>query len=291
MNTRHAIGPADRLSGTLVFALLFHLMVALGVSFNIESLTDPNIAAPSLDVILVSRKSPDEPEDADYLAQFSQSGGGNVDEKLRPQAVISGTIPKETPGIAPQQSRASQPVPMPVAPLELITSRKAPQKTPRPPKQATSIDKKRPTASQLIQNSMEMARLESEIGRKMQAYAKRPRRKFISANTKEYLYASYMQAWVSKVERVGNLNYPDEARRKNLSGSLVLAVAIDVDGQVININISHSSGHRVLDDAAIRIVQLAAPYAPMPASIREKTDILHITRTWQFLPGNRLIHK
>ena len=96
-----------------------------------------------------------------------------------------------------------------------------------------------------------------------------------------------MEAWRAKVERVGNLNYPDAARKKKLSGSLILDVALNDDGSTNQITIRRSSGHKVLDDAAIRIVELASPYSPFPDHIREETDILHITRTWQFLNSHR----
>lgn len=140
-----------------------------------------------------------------------------------------------------------------------------------------------PSATTLIANSLKIASLSAEIRRKLEAKAKRPRRKFISASTKEYRYASYMEAWRAKVERVGNLNYPDAARKQNLSGNLILDVALNDDGSINQITIRRSSGQKILDDAAIRIVELASPFAPFPGQIREETDILHITRTWQFL--------
>ncbi len=97
-----------------------------------------------------------------------------------------------------------------------------------------------------------------------------------------------MEAWRAKVERVGNLNYPDEARRRKLSGKLQLDVALKPDGSIHSIKVRRSSGKRVLDDAAVRIVKLAAPFARFPESFRDEVDILHIQRTWQFLRTNRL---
>jgi protein TonB len=126
------------------------------------------------------------------------------------------------------------------------------------------------------------------LSRKRELYAKRPRRKHISASTQEYQYAAYLEAWRRKVERIGNLNYPDEAKRRKLYGNLVLSVALRADGSVEEIRLTRSSGQALLDDAAIRIVRLAAPYAPFPKEIREETDILEITRTWQFLSDNQL---
>ncbi len=139
--------------------------------------------------------------------------------------------------------------------------------------------------------SRERARLSAEISRFWQEYQKRPRRKFLSARTREYKYAEYMESWRSKVERVGNLNYPEKARRENLTGSLVLDVAIKPDGSVHSLNLVKSSGKKVLDDAATRIVRLAGPYEPFSPDIRKDVDILHITRTWQFMQGNRLVSR
>ena len=127
----------------------------------------------------------------------------------------------------------------------------------------------------------------AEIDRRLKAYAKRPKRKWVTARTKEHKYAAYMEAWRQKVERIGNLNYPDEARRANLSGNLLLDVALRPDGSVEEIILRRSSGKKVLDDAAIRIVNLAAPFPRFPRAVAEEVDILHVQRTWQFLSGNR----
>lgn len=163
-------------------------------------------------------------------------------------------------------------------PKEIIRDKQMPEKPEIPPT---------PSATALMTNSLKIASLSAQIRQKLQAKAERPRRKFISASTKEYKYASYMEAWRSKVERVGNLNYPEDARKNKLSGNLILDVALNSDGSINQITVRRSSGHQVLDDASIRIVELAAPYSPFPDHIREETDILHITRTWQFLNSNK----
>ena len=140
-----------------------------------------------------------------------------------------------------------------------------------------------PSATQLMSRSLAMASLSAEIDRRLEAKAKRPRRDFISASTREYKYAAYMEAWRAKVERIGNINYPDEARRDKLSGILRMTVALNADGTINEITIDKSSGHQVLDEAAVHIVRLASPYAVFPDNIRKNVDILHITRTWKFL--------
>ncbi|GJM08419.1 MAG: cell envelope biogenesis protein TonB [Lysobacteraceae bacterium] len=290
-NAAVAAGPApeDRLSLTIVLALIVHAAFILGVTFNYEDLANTD-ALPTLDVILVQRSTQEAPEEADYLAQVSQQGGGTEEEKVRPQAPISGEILKPDPGLAPAPVTPAAPPPQPQTPVEVLTVDSSPQSVPDEPQTEESQPRELPSARQLMERSMEIARLEAEIGRRAEAYARRPKRKWISANTREYEFASYMQAWVAKVERVGNLNYPDEARRQRLNGNLVLSVAIARDGSVESIEIIRPSGHKILDDAAIRIVQLAAPYSELPPNI-EGVDILHITRTWQFLPGNMFRHE
>ena len=144
-----------------------------------------------------------------------------------------------------------------------------------------------PSAAELVARSFAIASLNAEIEQRLEARAKRPRHKFISASTKQYKYAAYMEAWRAKVERVGNLNYPEVARREKLSGSLILDVALNPDGSINDITVRRPSGFPVLDAAAIRIVTLAAPYAPFPDDFKNDVDILHITRTWQFINSER----
>ncbi len=160
--------------------------------------------------------------------------------------------------------------------------------TERPEPQAARPSARKLSAAKLISNSFAIASLSASIERRLEASAKRPRRKFISANTKEYEFAAYMEAWRAKVERVGNLNYPDQARRQRLAGNLILEVILRPDGSVEEIILRRSSGHAALDDAAIRIVKLASPYSPFPENFRDKIDRLHITRTWRFLNSYRL---
>jgi protein TonB len=151
--------------------------------------------------------------------------------------------------------------------------------------QPTSVEQPEaeyPDAAQLMTQSMDMASLRPEMNRQRQWQSKIPRREFISANTRKYEFASYMSAWVAKVERVGNLNYPAELRRKKLHGDLVLTVGIHQNGSVESIEVKRSSGLQEIDRAAIDIVRMAAPYSPLPENIAERVDILHITRTWRF---------
>ena len=142
-------------------------------------------------------------------------------------------------------------------------------------------------ASILASRGEEIARLNAKLAEDTAAFASRPRRKAISASTQEYNYASYLEAWRRKVEAIGNLNYPEEARRRKLYGNLILQVGVRADGSLEEVRVLRSSGSTLLDEAAVRIVHLAAPFAPFPPDIRQETDFLDITRTWQFLSNNR----
>ncbi|MCG3201417.1 MAG: hypothetical protein NFCOHLIN_01285 [Gammaproteobacteria bacterium] len=189
--------------------------------------------------------------------------------------------PRSETDVLKQAEPARKPEEDPVRKAEAPRSPEAEQNAAAAPTPAT------PSGAALIARSFEIASLDAEIAERMEAKAKRPRRKFISATTSEYKFAAYMEAWRAKVERIGNLNYPDEARRDKLSGSLILDVALRSDGSVDEITVRKPSGHAALDDAAIRIVKLAAPYAAFPAAFNREVDILHITRTWQFQSGDR----
>jgi len=279
------IESGDRLSLTLLFATVIHAVLIFGVGFTDEN--SPGSALPALDVILVQSATLETPDKADFLANAAQAGGGTSEEAKRPTQVFTSPIPKPDEGIAPMPVRAAAPEPKPAetAPTPVLTQdRSALQVSPVQPREERR-QRELPRGEVPIERSMEMARLASELDRQAQAYAKRPKRKFISANTREYTYANYMAAWVARVERVGNLNYPDEARRRKLEGSLVLTVAINKDGSLERIDIIRSSGQPVLDDAATRIVELSAPFTPVPQG-KEEIDILHITRTWQFVAGD-----
>jgi protein TonB len=140
----------------------------------------------------------------------------------------------------------------------------------------------------MMQRTLEAMRLEAQIARDMDAYQKIPRRKFIGAQAKEYRFARYVEDWRMKVERVGNMNYPEAARANRLYGSLVLTVSIRADGSIESVEVNRKSGKRILDAAAVKIVEMAGPYAPFPDDIRRDTDILNITRTWTFARGDEL---
>lgn len=263
---------------SLVVAFGLHAALLLGMRFGIDLNPVPRVAD-TLDVVLVKWRSEDAPEDPDFLAQANQEGGGDSVERQRPARPVSGDLPMPEKGPDPVQTERSVPAPEPLQ-REVVAAEAAAR-----PLETTRIeqpDTVEPTAARLMRQSMDMASLQPEISHRREWQSRLPRRKVISANTKEYEFASYMSAWVAKVERVGNLNYPLELREKKLHGDLVLSVGINPDGTVESIDVMRSSGIVEIDRAAESIVLLAAPYAPLPDNITDRVDVLHITRTWRF---------
>jgi protein TonB len=282
-----AVGAGERLSVTLLFSLIAHAVIALGLTFE-YSKSAPRL--PALDVILVQSASGQKPDKADFLAQANNSGGGNSDKPARPTEAVTAPSPKPTPGIAPIPVETGQKKPQPAGERELLTQKKSVFAVHSEVEQPEQPDTTQPNPRALTDKHIEMARLANELQRESQIYAKRPKKKFISANTKEAADAAYQAAWVARIERLGNLNYPDEARRRQLQSgktlTLMLTAGVKRDGSLRSVDIIQSSGYKLLDDAAIRIVQLAAPFPPVPA--KAEYDELYITRTWEFLPGEVL---
>lgn len=277
------IGPAERLSATMALSLVVFGVLILGVGFTRD---DAAPVTPTLDVILTETRSDQPPEDADFIAQANNQGGGESDRPERPREEQLAPVPKADPGVAPEPLLAQAPPPEPEPiPRVLSTQAPSPVALPVPKDQRETEPNLLPPGRELVEQSLEMARLAAEIERRQELMAKRPKRKFISASTREYEYATYLRAWVAKVERVGNLNYPDEARRRGLAGRLVMTVAVRRDGSIEEIVLNRSSGLGVLDQAAMRIVRLSEPYPPLPRT-QDNIDVLHITRTWQFQNGS-----
>jgi len=275
-NSPYETRKADRLALTLFLATALHALVILGISFDSLNRDRPKEETPTLDIIVVNSSANETPEDYDYLADASQDGAGNTEEKVKPRQQMIEQVPAHA-----NEAESS-------ASTQLLHNTKSPRKIEDTMQADAAKKTDRKAAAELINRSLEMLTLNEQINQSLQAYSKAPQSKYISARTKEFKYANYMRDWVAKVERVGELNFPDAARRTDLSGSLIVEVALYPDGSVRNITILRPSGHKILDDAAVRIVKLASPFAPFPEEIRGETDILYITRTWVFTSGNQL---
>lgn len=285
---RPNVTSGDRLGLTVFFAVVMHSLIILGISFDASDRSQPLQKLPGLEVTLVQSKTDKDIEDADFLAQANQEGGGDTEEKVRPASPVTPDVATGEAGDVKEVVPETQiPTTTEETHQEVLTTAKSERKISTGIVAQQADIKEQLTAAQLLSRSKEIARLSAEIDQTQRVFAHRPKRNYISARTKEYRFASYEEAWRSKVERIGKINFPDEAKRRMLSGSLIMAVTLNPDGSILSIKIRKSSGHKILDDGAVRIVRLAAPFARFPENIRKDTDELVITRTWVFEAGQK----
>jgi protein TonB len=277
--------PRRNLTLAIGASLLLHALL-LAVRFTPPDFID-KARERALDVILVNSKSKSRPTKAQAKAQTNLDGGGNTDQDRRattplppsPNTKEGRELIEAQRRVAELEAQAQQQMTRLKSEKSVSTARAENNPTPAPEPQRSGTD--------LATSAMAIARLEGQIARQMEEYNQRPRKKFIGARVEEYRFAQYVEDWRQKIERIGNLNYPAAAKGR-LYGSLVLTVIIKANGDLERVEVSRSSGQSLLDDAARRIVQMAAPYAPFPESIRRDTDVLEITRTWTFTNADRL---
>lgn len=284
MNMAHPGHHNETLAIALFMALLIHAIIIFGITFTIDPLKKPQ-ATQTLDIVLVKTEAEKAPQEADYLAQADQIGGGTQKEKDKPTSKAPGEKPQSGNALENKPEVAPQLVePVIEKKSTLSASKPSKQKAPQLEKKLKPKPKKKPDFSADYVSSLQqqIVEMEAELDEKSRAYARRPKATYITASTKRVPDALYLKHWTKKIERIGNLNYPDKARRDKLQGQLVLAAALSPDGHLISVEIRKSSGHKVLDDAAKRIVQLAAPYAVVPDNVLRGNGRLVITRTWQF---------
>ncbi len=272
----------DRLSFTLFMALAVHAMVVLGITFAPEQ---PRSSAQTMEITLSQFDDKEAPEKADFLAQTSQQGSGTeeeVQEMTTPQpAEIS---QPEVAQVQPEPPSTTRPQPKQERPV-VQTESPSSQRVQQPQEQTAPEEEPLPVREKksLMERSLEIASLEARFDAQQRAYARKPRvMRVTAASTLKSTNAWYVQNWVSKVTRVGNINYPTEARRAGIYGTLRMLVSLKKDGTIKEVAILQSSGSTVLDDAAIRIVRMAAPFAPFPEEMRQEVDELEIIRTWSF---------
>jgi protein TonB len=276
----------ERFGFTLFVSIALHVVLILGVGFGI---LEQASSSTSLEITLAHYRSQDAPQEADFLAQENQQGSGSLEDKAAPSTPVKSRFSDDRiQDVSPfmesndiEQQRQEQVITSTADALQ-VKDEKVIEETPE-------------VADQPLENltdaefNQRLSSLQAQLAIRRQEYAKRPRRYTISsASTQKARDAIYLDNWRKKVEAVGNLNYPTEASTQGIYGNLRLLVSLRADGSVANIRALSSSGHKVLDDAAIRIVHLASPFAPFPADLRQEADILDIVRTWQFQRNNSL---
>jgi protein TonB len=275
----------ERFTVAIFVATIIHIIMIYLVGFELPK-SAKHLTTTTMEVILIQKRTEDSAEKADYLAQVSHKGGGDQFEELRPV----------TPTIAP----------FPANSAAIVYTSPSPQLAQTKKSQITTLTTTKVSTHKIIQNNdssenllntknnlsflnasaVNLASIQAELNNKFEQYSKRPFHKFISSSTQIYKYAKYMDTWRRKVEEIGNLNYPDKARSQKLSGHLILDVALNSNGTIYKVEIKQASPYKILDEAALRIVHLAAPFEAFPENIQKETDILHITRTWEFRYNN-----
>jgi len=278
----------DVLTLALFGAAALHAFIILGISFEpfLNEMRTPR----SLEVILVQEQNDSErPDEADYLAQAAQDGGGESDDNARPASPFTSPLDVDSDGIAPMPVQASSPEAAEASDATVITSILGLDSINSQELDPENLTEQAIRDTVLIEQDLDIARLSAEIERQQEEFAKRPRKKYLTARTHESVSAEYMYRWVERVERIGNLNYPEDVRKNQLTGALVMTVGIFKSGEIESILIEESSGHSVLDASARQLVNVAGPFEPLTGKLGEETDILYITRTWEFQSSNSVI--
>jgi protein TonB len=279
--------PTARLSATLFLSVTLHAALVFGLGFTFAKQPRPS---PTLEITLSTFNSEDRPQEADFLAQGNQQGSGSLEKQATP------TTTEQAPFQDTEIHKIGVPATPPPPRLNAQTAKATVTTHAQRNHKAAERHKENnatpmtppPTSFDREQLSQQIASLEAELANDVQRYAKLPKvHRLNAASTMRDKGAWYKDEWRKKIERIGNLNYPDEARRQQIHGSLRLRVTIKRDGHLQEVQILESSGQQVLDQAAMRIVRLAAPFAPLTGDLAD-FDLLEITRTWRFERGDRL---
>jgi protein TonB len=281
-----ALHPSGITLSTALGISVFVHAIALTVHFTPPDFID-KMRERALDVVLVNSKSKSRPANAQAKAQTNLDGGGNTEEDRRAKTPLPPSPnTREGRELIEAQRRVTE---LEAQQQQMMTRLKSEKSVAADTTQSNPAPVAEPIRSgaDLASSALAIARIEGQISRQMDEYNQRPRKKFIGARVEEYRFAQYVEDWRQKIERIGNLNYPDAAKGR-LYGSLVLTVIIKANGDLERVEVSRSSGKSLLDDAARRIVQMSAPYAAFPEAIRRDTDVLEITRTWTFTNADRL---
>ena len=276
------------LTVALALSLVFHSVLLL-ITFEFPDAASARSSRTPIEVVLVNSKSASRPLRADALAQANLDGGGNTEANRRAKTNLPALT--DMPADA-ELVLASKRVQQLEAEAHNLLTRLEPDTTVADPYTRPVVPvlpNQVSTLADLPHDQLAIARLEAQIAREWEAYQKLPKRKFIGARTHSVPEAEYLDSWRQRIERVGTANFPDEAKRRGVYGTVMVTVAIRADGSVEKIEIDRSSGSPILDVAVERIVQLAGPFRPFPGALRKEVEVLHITRNWAFTRSDLLL--
>lgn len=270
----------DRLTWAIVAAMGLHAFIALGVGFIPE---DAKRSPSVLEVTLAHFRSAQAPREADFVAQTNQIGSGTEIEKRLLTTTERAPIEDDTIRETLQEEESARTPATETRHNLVVTHNTKARKIGKARQQRDAKEARKAEDDAAERRQREIASLEAQLAREKEAYAKRPKvRQLTSVSTRESFDALYVEAFRREVEEVGTRNFPEQALRNQIFGQVRLMVALNPNGEVRTIELLKSSGHRFLDEAAMRSVRLAAPFAPFPPEMRRITDILEVIRTWKF---------
>jgi protein TonB len=270
---------------TCFLAALFHGIVILGVTFSSSKGDEGGPDSPALEVVLVNDQAPlaDKNPNARYIAQRTQLGTGNSLNGQRTLIPKSSQVPVDRLGIPGGEGIAAARNGETAGDDELVATHAPAVKILY---FAAATAAKEPTQMpELLEKRPDLAMTPNDDGIELRLRGESKQQLWIAADTRESDVAVYLDIWRRKIERVGTINFPDVARRKQLSGTPVIEVTIGSDGKLLNTVIRRTSGHAEIDEAAMRILKLASPYDPFPGAMNAKHDQIRIAYEWQFLGG------
>lgn len=271
----------DRLPPMLFLSALVHGVLLIGITFN-AVIPDTMSKAVSLEVTIVA--DPDNPfdrlDDAAYLAQASQRGGGNTDEQSRPSAPLESSVPVDNEGNEDGDGLKDAFVQDSFADEVLLTTAEQHRSVPNNPREEpTPLDSR---AALLRAGAEASLPLPQDLRANFLVRDKNKQRILVSADTKESNIAGYVDRWKRKIEAVGSRYLPEQAALQGLTGSPTLEVTITASGQLSEVIIRESSGSKLLDQAALNILRRAAPFDPFPEAVRLDHPELNFVYKWRF---------
>jgi len=275
---------SDRMLTTCFLAALLHALVILGVTFSSPDRKAGADEAAPLEVVLVNdQASAHENPKAHYLSERSQKGSGNTLKQERTAIPKSSLMPAERPGIPNGDGLAARAAGTDSGDEQSVA-------TLRPSTRilyfaSSTAAKESSQLPLLLEKRPDLAITANDDGVELRLRGEVMNQLWIAADTRESDVAVYLDNWRLKVERVGTMNFPDVARRRNLSGTPVIEVTIGADGTLLATTVRRSSGHAEIDEAAMRILKLAAPFDPFPGDLAANHDEIRIAYEWQFLGG------
>ena len=284
---RRGLPPAsDRMLTTCFLAALLHGIIILGVTFSSGKSAAHDDAAAGLQVVLTDERAPKVAKNpnAHYLSQRSQLGSGNTLKDERALIPKSSPMPVDRLGVPSGDGLSAQEAGADNGDEQILSTRAPSQKILYFASNTTAAE-----AAQLpllLEKRPDLGMTPNDDGVELRMRGETKRELWIAADTQESDVAAYLDAWRRKIERVGTVNFPAVARRDKMSGTPVIEVTIGANGKLLQTLIKRSSGHAEIDEAAMRILKLAAPYDPFPGDMGTKHDEIRIAYEWQFIGGN-----